>query len=62
LDERLLLFEQNNEKIPRTSSTATVVGTAKVRSYEYVIEAQQKRDMNQAEATAAQELALILSS
>jgi len=39
LDENLLLFEQNNEKTTRTSIKATVVGTAKVMSYEDIIEA-----------------------
>jgi hypothetical protein len=50
LDENLLLFEQNNEKITRTSIKATVVGTAKVLSYEDIVEAQQKRDIKEAEA------------
>jgi hypothetical protein len=49
LDENLLLFEQNNEKTTRTSIEATVVGTAKVMSYEDIVEAQQKRDMKDAE-------------
>jgi len=53
LDKNLLLFEQNNEKNTRTSIKATVVGTAKVLSYEDIIEAQQKRDMKEAEAAAA---------
>jgi hypothetical protein len=52
LDENLLLFEQNNEKTARTSVKATVVGTAKVMSYEDIIEAQQKRDMKDAETVA----------
>ena len=49
LDENMLLFEQNNEKTTRTSIKATVVGTAKVLSYEDIVEAQQKRDMKDAE-------------
>jgi hypothetical protein len=53
LDENLLLFEQNNEKNTRTSIKATVVGTAKVLSYEDIVEAQQKRDVKDAEAVAA---------
>jgi hypothetical protein len=53
LDENLLLFEQNNEKNTRTSVKATVVGTAKVLSYEDIVEAQQKRDIKEVEAAAA---------
>ena len=49
LDENLLLFQQNNEKTTRTSIKATIVGTAKVMSYEDIVEAQQKRDMKDAE-------------
>jgi hypothetical protein len=49
LGENLLLFEQNNEKTTRTSIEATVVGTAKVMSYEDIVEAQQKRDMKDVE-------------
>jgi hypothetical protein len=54
LDENMLLFEQNNEKTTRTSIKATVVGTAKVMSYEDIVEAQQKRDMKEEEAAAVQ--------
>jgi hypothetical protein len=39
LNENLLLFEQNNEKITRILMKAIVVGTAKVLSYEDIIEA-----------------------
>jgi len=53
LDENLLLFEQNNEKNTRTSIKATVVGTAKVLSYEDIVEAQQKRDIKEVEAAVA---------
>ena len=49
LDENLLLFEQNNEKITCTSIKATVVSTVKVMSYEDIVKAQQKRDMKDAE-------------
>jgi hypothetical protein len=52
LDENLLLFQQNNEKTTRTSIKATIEGTAKVSSYEDIVEAQQKRDMKEAEAIA----------
>ena len=44
-----MLFEQNNEKITCTSIKATVVGTAKVLSYEDIVEAQQKRDIKDVE-------------
>jgi hypothetical protein len=53
LDENLLLFEQNNEKNTHTSIKATVVGTAKVLSYEDIVETQQKRDIKEVEAAAA---------
>jgi hypothetical protein len=39
LDENRLLFEQNNEKTTRLSTKATVVGTAKVMSYDYIVKA-----------------------
>jgi hypothetical protein len=52
LDKNLLLFEQNNEKATCTLIKATVVGTAKVMSYEDIVEAQQKRDMKDAETVA----------
>jgi hypothetical protein len=39
LDENLLLFVQNNEKTTRTLMKATVVGTAKVLSYEDIVKA-----------------------
>jgi hypothetical protein len=39
LDENMLLFEQNNEKTTRISIKATVMGTAKVLSYEDIVEA-----------------------
>ena len=45
LDKNLLLFEQNNKKTTRKSMKATVVGSARVMSYEDIVEAQQKRDM-----------------
>ncbi|KUL81723.1 hypothetical protein ZTR_09472 [Talaromyces verruculosus] len=44
LEENRILFEQNNEKTCRQSSGTTVVGHAKVMSYEDIIEAQKKRD------------------
>ena len=48
----MLLFEQNNEKTTCTSIKATIVGTAKVLSYEDIIKAQQKRDMRVTQTVA----------
>ena len=48
LDENRLLFQQNNESNHRQSTTSTVVGKAKVMSYEDVVEAQAKRDAKEA--------------
>jgi hypothetical protein len=48
LDENLLLFEQNNEKATRKSIKATVVGSARVMSYEDIVEAQKQRDIKEA--------------
>jgi hypothetical protein len=45
LEENRILFEQNNEKSCRQSSSSTVVGHAKVMSYDDIIEAQRKRDL-----------------
>jgi hypothetical protein len=45
LEENRILFEQNNEKCCRQSTGQTVVGHAKVMSYEDIVEAQKKRDM-----------------
>jgi hypothetical protein len=50
LDENLLLFEQNNEKSTRKSMRATVVGSARVMSYEDIVEAQKQRDIKEAAA------------
>jgi hypothetical protein len=52
LDENLLLFEQNNERRTRASTEATVVWTARILSYEDIIEAQKKRDMKEAKIEA----------
>ncbi|KAL2695026.1 hypothetical protein AAEP93_005840 [Penicillium crustosum] len=38
LEENLILFEQNNEKTCRQSAGQTVVGYAKVMSYEDIVE------------------------
>ena len=49
-DENRLLFEQNNESTCRRSTRSTVVGKAKVMSYEDIVEAQAKRDAKEAVA------------
>ena len=48
LNENRLLFEQNNESNCRQSTRSTVVGKAKVMSYEDIVEAQAKRDAKEA--------------
>lgn len=45
LEENRILFKQNNEKTCRQSRGLTVIGHAKVMSYEDIVEAQKKRDM-----------------
>ena len=52
LDENKLLFEQNNEKVTR-SNARSVVGTAKVMTYDESLEAQRKRDLKEAARTGA---------
>ncbi len=47
-NENRVLFEQNNEKTTRSSIRSTVTGTAKVMTYEDIIEAQRKRDVKEA--------------
>ena len=42
-DENKLLFEQNNEKAVRESTRPTIVGRAKVMTYDDILEAQRKR-------------------
>lgn len=54
LDENSLLFEQNNEKTTRKSIRATVVGSARVMSYEDIVEAQRQRDLKEAAAEVSQ--------
>jgi hypothetical protein len=51
LDQISLLFAQNNEKAIRTSVRSTVVGAARVTSYEDIVEAQQKRDIKEVKAS-----------
>jgi len=53
LDENRLLFQQNNESKCRKSTKSTVVGKAKVMSYEDIIEAQAKRAAKEAAKEAA---------
>ena len=48
LDENSNLFKQNNEKECRKSARSTVVGKAKVMSYEDIKAAQAKRDAKEA--------------
>jgi hypothetical protein len=48
LDENRLLFQQNNERDCRQSTRSTVVGKAKVMSYEDIVEAQARRDAKEA--------------
>ena len=43
LDENKLLFEQNNEKMTRSSTRSTVTGTAKIMTYEDIMETQEAR-------------------
>jgi hypothetical protein len=52
LDENLLLFEQNNQKAPRKVIKATVLGSARVLSYEDIAEAQKQRDIKETAAEA----------
>ena len=47
-DENKLLFEQNNEAKSRVAAKSTVVGKAKVMSYEDIVNAQRKRDAKKA--------------
>ena len=46
----MLLFEQNNEKTTRKSIKATIVGGARVMSYEDIVEAQKQCDIEEAAA------------
>jgi hypothetical protein len=48
LDENLNLFKRNNERECRQLTRSTVVGKAKVMSYEDIVEAQAKRDAKEA--------------
>jgi hypothetical protein len=52
LDENKLLFEQNNEKMTRSSTRSTVTGTAKIMTYEDIMEKPRKRDIKEAMTAA----------
>ncbi|KAJ5379594.1 hypothetical protein N7509_012713 [Penicillium cosmopolitanum] len=54
LEENRVLFEQNNEKTSRQSSGQTVIGHAKVMSYDDIVVAQMKRDMAVAKQRSTQ--------
>lgn len=43
-DENKLLFEQNNEKLTRATTRPTIVGRAKIMSYDDILKAQRRRD------------------
>ncbi|KAJ8096508.1 hypothetical protein POJ06DRAFT_287402 [Lipomyces tetrasporus] len=53
LDENRLLFQQNNESKCRKSTKLTILGKAKVMSYEDIVEAQAKRAAKEAAKDAA---------
>jgi hypothetical protein len=53
LDKNLLLFKQNNEKNAGTSIKTTIVGTAKVLSYEDIVEAQENLQIAYIQLTSA---------
>jgi hypothetical protein len=48
LDEKKLLFEQNNEKTTRLSVRSTVTGNARIMTYDDIIKAQRKRNLKEA--------------
>jgi hypothetical protein len=54
LDGKLLLFEQNNKRRSRASTKATVVATARILSYEDIVEAQKKRDIKETKTKVGQ--------
>ena len=51
LNENMLLFEQNNGKTTCKSIKTTIVGTAKVLSYEDIVEAKRKRDIKEVKSS-----------
>jgi hypothetical protein len=50
VEENRILFDQNNEKMSRSSIKSTVVGTARVMSYNDILEAQMKRECKKSSA------------
>lgn len=54
LNENHLLFEQNCERNVRISTRSTITGTTKVFSYEDLVEAKKKRDLEEVEASRRQ--------
>jgi hypothetical protein len=54
-DENQLLFKQNNEAKRRKSTKSTVVGKAKVMSYEDIVEAREKRASKEAAKEATKD-------
>lgn len=51
-DENKLLFEQNNERTVRKTAKSTVVGRAKVMSYQDILDAQRRRSEREAKQTS----------
>ena len=51
---RTCFVEQNSEKTTRKSMKVTVVGSARIMSYEDIVEAQKQRDIKEAAAKATQ--------
>lgn len=58
VDENKILFEQNNEKTVRATGKTTVVGRAKVMSYQDILDAQQKRSEKENKKAAKQRMTL----
>lgn len=42
VEENMILFDQNNKKLSRSSTKSTVIGTARIISYDDIVEAQKK--------------------
>ena len=53
VEENRILFDQNNEKMSRSSTKSTVVGTARIMSYDDIVEAQRKREAKKPGASRA---------
>jgi DDE superfamily endonuclease len=53
VEENRILFDQNNEKMSRSSTKSTVVGTARIMSYDDIMEAQRKREAKKPGASRA---------